>query len=274
MTKIEALLESLPYIQQLFREEVSLSLNDRTHVLYFTQTETLNFGLEAGSPLLPDYQDFKGLGGKRERVISYIPKEVLGTPFVAILIPVFEGDEIVALLGINYSMEKQAQLEAITQQANHSISSLLSAIEQVAAQSEELSATSEQIRKNTQRAVEDSSSVAEVTSIIRSVSEQTNLLGLNALIEAARIGEAGAGFGVVAKEVRKLSEHTKEAAVHIEESVSRVQQAIRTMEEEVNQISQATSEQAQMIAHFVENVQMLNETSEKLKSLVQEMLMQ
>ncbi|WP_058304276.1 methyl-accepting chemotaxis protein [Gorillibacterium timonense] len=275
MNIVDSLLQSFPYIQQLFRDEVSLSLNDRTHVLYFSETENLHLGIKAGDPLLPEYQDFKGLGGKKEKIINTIPEEVFGVPFVAILIPVFnEQEEIVAQIGINYSLEKQAHLEKITSQTNDSISSLLSAIEQIAAQSQELSATADEIRKNSQQAVQDSSAVAEVTGLIREVSDQTNLLGLNALIEAARIGEAGAGFGVVAKEVRKLSEHTKNAAVHIEESLNRVQKTIRTMESEIAQITFATAEQAQLISHFVENVELLNETSESLKQLVESMLMQ
>jgi len=62
---------------------------------------------------------------------------------------------------------------------------------------------------------EDSKKVTESLSMITGVADQTNLLALNASIEAARAGEHGRGFAVVAEEVKKLSQHTKEAAVDV-----------------------------------------------------------
>ena len=89
------------------------------------------------------------------------------------------------------------------------------------------------------KAIEDSHSVGQVTSLtdeILNISSQTNLLALNASIEAARAGEAGKGFAVVADEIRGLADSSRETANRIQQINSVVVAAVNNLSDNANEL--------------------------------------
>ena len=126
----------------------------------------------------------------------------------------------------------QAGLESVHQTADHAATGNDKA-QEAAHQMTDIAAAVEESARIVQELGENSKEIGSIVGVISSLAEQTNLLALNAAIEAARAGEAGKGFAVVADEVRKLAEGSQSAVQKIDSIISTIQtttdKAVETM---------------------------------------------
>ncbi|WP_107949325.1 methyl-accepting chemotaxis protein [Lysinibacillus parviboronicapiens] len=272
MGVLQSLVETLPVFHEVFNNDIAITLNDKDtrKVLFITDGTKVKTQLKVGSIAenTPDFQQVvKGKIIKRS-----IPTEHFGIPINSEIYPVRENGAVVGVLSLLFPIEAQGKVEAFMESLQSIIQELQSKIHTIAAHSEELSATSESIAEKSRHALENSSRSNEVTDFIKTISKQTNLLGLNASIEAARAGQYGAGFNIVAQEVRKLSSETSTATEQIETSLKTITSNIQALMESVGHIEAASNEQAELVQQFSDAIEKLSDVSGQMAHYVKEVL--
>ncbi len=137
---------------------------------------------------------------------------------------------------VSQTADNAEQADAEAKEGNRVVSSTMAQIESL---SRDINAASEVI----DRLQQESDNIGSVLDVIRGIAEQTNLLALNAAIEAARAGEQGRGFAVVADEVRTLASRTQSSTQEIQEMIERLQtgalEAVQMMQKGTSQASES-----------------------------------
>lgn len=162
---------------------------------------------------------------------------------------------------------EQVKIKDMTNTLSDNFSQISAAMEQIAASSVEVTHNQEHLNKEILNVKEISAEINNVLGYIKSVAAQTKMLGLNAAIEAARAGEAGKGFGVVATEIRKLSENSKETADKISKLTQEIQKSVDTTLKTADDTLNTTQQQSAAIQETNASVEEVMSLSEELSSL-------
>lgn len=143
--------------------------------------------------------------------------------------------------------ERSKQMVGIAIESNGSIQGNIQAMEDLKAQSVLIANTNQDVTTSMARLQEKTKEVAEFTSMIYNISNQTKMLALNASIESARAGEAGRGFAVVSDQIRQLAEQTRTSTEEITRIVSELNENADEVMQSVQNSVEATESQNQKI---------------------------
>lgn len=260
-------MEVLPYINDLMVNDISVCLTDCEKVLYYKSGRKFDLKIQVGRELIPQMAAYQAIH-QNKRIVTRIDASLHGVPFIAIAIPLY--DKVGSLVGsaiFTESVDQQDAMKDMAAQFNTNIKTLSENIERITAQAQEIAALSRtmaQVAAGSQVRMRETD---QVLGFIKTIASQTNLLGLNAAIEAARVGDVGRGFGVVAEEIRKLAASSAKSIKQIDSIIKTIQDDSGNTYQQMTHIDKAISDIANVITGVAGAVQETRAAAEQLDAM-------
>lgn len=154
-------------------------------------------------------------------------------------------------------LHNKAQLEdffVTTQEINNKLHGITAAIQEITAGADQAAAASQMTHEIARDSRDKIKEIESVFQLVKNLASQSNLIGLNAAIEAARVGEHGRGFAVVANEVRKLAATSQKSVENVQTVLNEIQHIFSTISNKVSESKEVNQHQLFALQSMSENI--------------------
>ena len=246
---LQSYVRVFPCLTELCSGDVGVAVTDLDKYLLYKPGKSLDLKIPAGTPLKTNTAVYNAIHEKRRR-ITLGDKAVFGLPYIAMAIPIYNmQQEVIGSAVLVQSTKQQNDMKEMAAKLMENMNVLASTTEEISAQSQEISGVSEHLVKVAQESQQRVHETDQVLGLVKNIAGQTNLLGLNAAIEAARVGEHGRGFSVVAEEIRKLASTSTESIKQIDAITHALQEDSKKIAGQMEQVCEAIEQIADAITH-------------------------
>lgn len=268
---LTALCHTLPMISKLFQGQVGFLVADREKILKLVQSksEQMQEGAYKEGDVLPHDIPAYLCMKENKMVIKDISAEYFGYAITAIGVPIKdEENQIIGSIAIgkrNFSSDIKTHAQTLAD----SLGVVSQSVEDVTREIENMVQANQYLLSEIVATNKQMESADQILKFVDNIASQTNLLGLNAAIEAARAGDMGRGFGVVADEIRKLSTSSTQSIKEINDSIAQLKVSVTNLGEKMKENNQRFQIQAQNMEEINANIDTLVAAGEGLEKLAE-----
>lgn len=257
----------MPYLKTIFGDEVAFAITDRNKYIGVMVNDKLPLESQVGDPVPQGGAVYEALKSGRN-IVKDVPKEVYGTAFKSYAIPIKDNDgKVAGVIVAGKSTDERAKVLKLSEHLSNSVDKISKSIASVNEAARQYAVTNDKIVDEVQKATESTKNTDEIIGFVQNISSQTNLLGLNAAIEASRAGEAGRGFSVVAQEIRKLSGSTSESIKKIDLVIKQIGESVRNVSNGVSGAKEYFNGQATAFEEIEDAIRQLEKDSKELEKM-------
>ncbi|MEN6391607.1 MAG: methyl-accepting chemotaxis protein [Syntrophomonas sp.] len=261
-----------PLMANMFPEGVFIYMTDLEKFAYIQNSDKFSVNnFTVGDPIKEDSIARKVIRSK-QMVMTEMDASIYGVPVMVVNYPCFDEDDptqVVATFGVIIPRKTATDLRTMSSNLSRSLEEVASTIQEMAASSSNISINEQELNTNIKGIFQISEDINGVLGFIKQIADETKMLGLNAAIEAARAGEVGRGFGVVAEEIRKLSDESKTTVGSIKELTDKIKAKVDETLNNSEVTLRSSEEQAAASQEMSASIEEITAMAERLEKIAE-----
>ncbi|ENJ9653045.1 TPA: methyl-accepting chemotaxis protein [Clostridium botulinum] len=263
-----------PMLGEMFPEGAFLFTTDLNKIVDIQSSEKFDVPtIQSGDKLKEDFIASKVIKTGKPQ-LEQVKTLEYGVPVTLSGYPLFDeenGNKVVGSFCIIMPQEVADKLRTMSNNLEDNLSEISATIEQLAASASQIHTNEQDLNQEIDKIITVSEEINEISSFIKAIADETKMLGLNAAIEAARAGEAGKGFGVVAQEIRRLSEQSKSTVPRIKELTDNIKIKVEDVSKKSQSSLVSSQEQAAASQQITAGIEEITSMSEELNTIAQKL---
>lgn len=262
-----------PIIAEMFPEGAVLFLTDLDKILSKQSSNKFDVSFLQKGDILKDNSIASNTIGQGKPIIEELESSIYGVNVLEACYPMYDEDtkDIVGTLTIITPKETAVKLRDMSNNLGNNLTGIAAAIEELAASASQIHINEQELNTEIKEITKLSEEINEVSSFIKEIADETKMLGLNAAIEAARAGDAGKGFGVVAEEIRNLSQQSKSTVPKINKLANDIIAKVNEVSEKSMSSLASSEEQASATEEITASIEEITSSTEELSNIAKKL---